>query len=206
MGNFDIVKILGVGLSGLGFLLMYLAYRLILKVIGTKPPEPLILRMINRYMMICIVMTLSVGAFTVMSTSYKKNALSDQQRRLKNSERAISALTASQVNDLLTDSIVHFHNGDGALRGVKKRQEEVLEDLSVYVSSQQDPAVDTAFSNLKSGILRVSDSLEMPGLGAEKKDSLKMHYIRYSDSIGKLTLRVVDKINPAMYKVKAGKD
>ncbi len=73
MDGLDIVKILGVGLSGFGFLLMFLAYKLIQNLLPLPNANPLIIKTINRYMLVCFVMTVTVGAFTFITTSYKNN-------------------------------------------------------------------------------------------------------------------------------------
>ena len=102
--NLDIVKILGIGLSGFGFLLRFLAYRLINRIVGTKPDKKVFI-IISLYMFVCFIMTVTVGIFTYFTTTYKNTQLTEQSKKLKDNSVALNVLAASHKYDIIGDSI-----------------------------------------------------------------------------------------------------
>ncbi|MBK7812040.1 MAG: hypothetical protein IPO62_17165 [Saprospiraceae bacterium] len=192
MENLDIVKILGVGISGFGFLLMFLAYRLINDWAKNPNPNPVVLKAIKWYMSICFVMTITVGVFTFISSSYKTKIIEDQAIAIETKSDALNILTASQINDQLVDSMIrNSSNEDVAL--VINEQKPVLDTLSKYISKQNDPQLDSQFNKYRESVVKLSDSLTMQNIGNEKFKTLKAQYIRLNDSISKFSLRLANK-------------
>ncbi|XXF81417.1 hypothetical protein P2318_17175 [Myxococcaceae bacterium GXIMD 01537] len=65
MNGLDVVSILQVGLSGLGFLLAFLAYRLLASEQKTAKPRLEVLRAARNFLLLCIVLVVIVGGFQV---------------------------------------------------------------------------------------------------------------------------------------------
>jgi hypothetical protein len=191
MGNIDIIKILGVGLSGFGFLLMFLAYKLLNKIITARSTNPLIHKSINQYMLVCFIMTVTVGVFTFISTEYKKD-------QIKSDEIAIDLLVKANNNSSLAKSVLAATETDNGVPGAKKDQKKILEDLSAIIKTENDPKANAQFSNYKDNILKIHDSLNMPNLSKPEIESLKRSYSKYNDSVTKLTLDITNRVKPGL--------
>lgn len=192
MENLDIVKILGVGISGFGFLLMFLAYRLINDWAKNPNPNPMVLKAIKWYMSICFIMTVTVGIFTFISSSYKNNIIENQAIAIETKSDALNILTASQINDQLVDSLIR-NSSTADVAAVINEQKPVLDTLSKYISKRNDPKIESEFNKYRESVVILSDSLTMQNLENEKFKSLKAHYISLNDSISKFSLRLANK-------------
>ncbi|SFN43114.1 hypothetical protein SAMN05428949_2805 [Chitinophaga sp. YR627] len=191
MDNLDIVQILGTGLSGFGFLLMYLAYKLISSLVPLPNVNPNIIKMINRYMLVCFIMTVTVGVFTFMTTSYKNNVISDQAALIKSKDTVVNILTAAQNAKLLSDSL--SRNMDGPLAGeVKTRQNSYLDTLQKYIDGEHNPAQHERFNRYKESLTTITDSLTMDNLDRRRKEFLKEKYVGINDSITRFSLKLAD--------------
>lgn len=191
MDNLDIVQILGTGLSGFGFLLMYLAYKLISSLVPLPNVNPNIIKMINRYMLVCFIMTVTVGVFTFMTTSYKNNVISDQAALIKSKDTVVNILTAAQKAKLLSDSL--SRNMDSPLAGeVKTRQNSYLDTLQKYIDGEHNPAQHERFNRYKESLTTITDSLTMDNLDRRRKEFLKEKYVGINDSITRFSLKLAD--------------
>lgn len=197
MDNLDIVQILGTGLSGFGFLLMFLAYKLISSLVTLPKVNPNIIKMINRYMMVCFIMTVTVGVFTFMSTSYKNNVISDQAALLKSKDTVLNILATSQKSKLLSDSL--SRNLDHPLlTDAKSRQNSYLDTLQRYIDAEHNPAQRERFNRYKENLSNITDSLTMQNLDHKRKEFLKEKYVVLNDSITRLSLKAADARNVAL--------
>ncbi|TWW01150.1 hypothetical protein [Chitinophaga pinensis] len=191
MDNLDIVQILGTGLSGFGFLLMYLAYKLISSLVPLPNVNPNIIKMINRYMLVCFIMTVTVGIFTFMTTSYKNNVISDQAALIKSKDTVVNILATAQKAKLLSDSL--SRNIDGPLAGeVKTRQNSYLDTLQKYIDGEHNPAQHERFNRYKESLTNITDSLTMENLDRKRKEFLKEKYVGINDSITRFSLKLAD--------------
>lgn len=191
MDNLDIVQILGTGLSGFGFLLMYLAYKLISSLVPLPNVNPNIIKMINRYMLVCFIMTVTVGIFTFMTTSYKNNVISDQAALIKNRDTVLNILAASQKSKLLSDSL--SRNLDGPMAGeVTSRQNSYLDTLQKYIDGEHNPVQHERFNRYKESLSTITDSLNMNNLDRKRKEFLREKYVGINDSITRFSLKLAD--------------
>jgi hypothetical protein len=191
MDNIDIVQILGTGLSGFGFLLMYLAYKLISSLVPLPNVNPNIIKMINRYMLVCFIMTVTVGIFTFMTTSYKNNVISDQAALIKSKDTVLNILTTSQKSRLLSDSL--SRNLDGHVpTDARFRQNSYLDTLQKYMDGEHNPGQRDRFNRYKESLSTITDSLTMENLDRKRKEFLKEKYVVLNDSITRLSLKVAD--------------
>lgn len=195
MDTLDIVKILGTGIAGFGFLLMYLAYKLIASLVTLPKVNPAILKMINRYMAVCFVMTVTVGVFTFMSTSYKNDLISDQAAVIKSKDTALNILTTTQKAKLLADSVSKAADSQ-TIAAVQSRQRSYLDTLEKYIEGQHNPTQRDRFSLYKSSLSSIADSLTMSNVDHRKRELLKERYVTLNDSITNLSLKAVDNHQP----------
>ncbi|QHS62576.1 hypothetical protein [Chitinophaga agri] len=197
MDNIDIVQILGTGLSGFGFLLMFLAYKLISSLVTLPKVNPNIIKMINRYMLVCFIMTVTVGVFTFMSTSYKNNVISDQAALIKSKDTVLNILATTQKSRLLSDSL--SRNLDNPmLTDARSRQNSYLDTLQKYIDGEHNPVQRERFNRYKENLSNITDSLTMGNLDRKRKELLKEKYVVLNDSITRLSLKVADAKSVAL--------
>lgn len=192
MENWNIVGILGTGLSGLGFLLMFLAYKLIQGLVPLPNVNPLIIKTINRYMLVCFLMTIAVGAFTFITGFYKKDVISQQSEKIAADTQTIGLLAASNKNNQITDSILISIQkpGEKTLDRAVSDQNTFLDSLSQVVNQQTgNPKITDDFNRYKKLLVSTSDSLTRETLTKEQSDSLKINFIKYRRSISDLLVK-----------------
>lgn len=199
MDTLDIVKILGTGIAGFGFLLMYLAYKLIASLVTLPKVNPAILKMINRYMLVCFIMTVTVGVFTFMSTSYKNDVISNQEAVIKSKDTVLNILATSQKNRMLADSLSKAVDSQ-TIVDVQARQNGYLDTLQKYIENQHNPAQRDRFNRYKNSLSNITDSLTMTNVDHKRRQFLKEKYVKLNDSITTLSLRVVDNQHPTVKK------
>ncbi|MCF6407333.1 hypothetical protein L3C95_30845 [Chitinophaga filiformis] len=199
MDTLDIVKILGTGIAGFGFLLMYLAYKLIASLVTLPKVNPAILKMINRYMLVCFIMTVTVGVFTFMSTSYKNDLISNQEAVIKSKDTALNILTTSQKSKLLADSVSKATDSQ-TIAEVQSRQNSYLDTLQKYIESQHNPTQRERFNRYKTSLSTIADSLTMSNVDHRRREFLREKYVTLNDSISRLSLKVVDNQLPGIIK------
>jgi hypothetical protein len=197
MDTLDIVKILGTGIAGFGFLLMYLAYKLIASLVTLPKVNPAILKMINRYMVVCFIMTVTVGVFTFMSTSYKNDVISNQEAVIKSKDTVLNILATSQKNKLLADSVSKAVDGQ-TIADVQSRQNSYLDTLQKYIGDQHNPVQRERFNRYKNSLSNIADSLTMTNVDHRRREFLREKYLTLNDSITRLSLKVVDNQHPTM--------
>jgi hypothetical protein len=184
LANLDVLKILGYGLSGLGFLLMYLAYRLLNKLSDKENPSKLIISSINRFIVICLLMTIVVGVFTYFDRDYKTTELA-------NKTDAYNVLSASKKISDLTDSIKYYASSpdNNKKTNFVKEQAKVLDTLSRYVAKENNPQATQKFNNYKNLILTIPKKI---GTNANN-EPLFVHYRKVTDSLTKMTSQIATK-------------
>lgn len=197
MDTLDIVKILGTGIAGFGFLLMYLAYKLIASLVTLPKVNPAILKMINRYMLVCFIMTVTVGVFTFMSTSYKNDVISNQEAVIKSKDTVLNILATSQKNKLLADSISKSVDSQ-TIAEVQSRQNSYLDTLQKYIVGEHNPTQRDRFNRYKNSLSTIADSLTMENVDHKRKEFLKKKYVTVNDSITTLSLKVVNSQHPTI--------
>ncbi len=194
MQNFDLVKILGIGLSGFGFLLMFLAYRLIVKLIGNTNTQKPIISMVRMFMIVSFTMTLAVGAFTIVNSFYKKDEVASLADNVKEQATTIKVLETSNENEKVTNDIVKSIATGGDITAYKKQQKRVLDSLNTFIDKQPDAEVKTKAIRYTALVNKLSDSLQMKNqLPPAKYEAVKVNYLRLNDSIYKLSKQVAAK-------------
>lgn len=187
--DIDVVKILGVGLSGFGFILMYLAYMLINRIINNERMVTGVSTLIITYMVLCFIMTVTVGIFTYITTSYKNNLIAAQSQTINNASAAVSVLTAAQKNTTLANTLAQPASSGST--AAKAEQKKVLDTLTKYVSkSQNKPLIDT-FNHYKSVVASYPFILrKINPSNTMKIDSLTAAYKRANIKINEVSVEV----------------
>lgn len=189
MESFNIVGILGVGLSGFGFLLMYLAYRLIDRLIGEPSPQDAILRLIRLYIVVCFVMTITVGVFTYINAVFKNKELVAQAKVIDKQQNDVDALHTIYTKDNIVDSVIKSPQTPQSIAALQK-QEEVLDTLGAVIKKYDDPVAIQRFDEYRVAMQQASESLKTTK-DKQKLDSFKAIYIKYNKSINDLSLKHV---------------
>ena len=191
MENLDIVKILGVGLSGFGFLLMFLAYRLLDHLITQPNPNQLIIRSINWYMGVCFIMTITVGVFTFISTSYKESLISRQSQTIAQTTSGLNILTASQKTNLVSNSVIHGDTVNVKALVAQQAPKKALDTISKYIAKENDPKLNDTLRVYKDLVASLTDTTHKSRFGNKAKvDS----FIRYTRSINQISLKIATKM------------
>lgn len=200
MDSLDVVKILGVGLSGFGFLLMFLAYKLIQSIVTLPHTNPQVIKTINRYMLVCFIMTLAVGTFTIISTYYKNDVIAQQSSVIENNTKALNVLAASNKNALISDSLSHHMQSAEDVAAAKVEQQKALDTLGKYVNEQNNPQLSQDFNKYKNLSMSASDSLTLTNLPPQKIAELKANVVKYNNALSQISLNVAKNISPVLNK------
>jgi len=155
-----VVKILGLGLSGLGFLLMYLSYQLINRVMAARAPNSNVFSIIKTYMLLCFVMTITVGAFTIINTIYKNDTLDKQQNQLVQQSQKISnttTLLAANQKSNTVDTLIKSH--DKITPAVKTEQKKALDTIGKFVAKTNKKPLIDSFNRYRAIIVSTTDQL-----------------------------------------------
>ncbi|MEO8116619.1 MAG: hypothetical protein ABI653_03150 [Bacteroidota bacterium] len=200
MDSLDVVKILGVGLSGFGFLLMFLAYKLIQSIITLPHTNPQVIKTINRYMLVCFIMTIAVGTFTFISTYYKNDTIAQQSSIIENNTKALNILAASNKNNSISDSLSNHPQTQADIANAKQEQQKALDTLGKYVNEQNNPELKQNFDKYKNLAMSTSDSLQMKDLPPQKIEELKKNVVKYNNALSQISLNVAKSISPVLQK------
>jgi len=186
-----IVKILGVGLSGFGFLLMYMAYRLIGKALGMPDVKAPVLSIIKMYILVSFVMTVIVGVFTYINAGYKQQALASQSAAIQKQTFAISMLSAVQKNSNAADTVISKSLKGQSTLQAKTEQKSALDTISKYLGKTSKPAEIKTFNTAKAVVLSYHDSVKKIDPSDTKKLlTLKRSYQKANYVIDSVTTNV----------------
>ena len=185
-----IVKILGVGLSGFGFLLMYMAYRLIVKAMGLPDVKPTVLSIIKIYIFASFVMTIAVGVFTYISAGYKQQLIADQTAAIKNKTAAFNMLSAVHKNSNAADTVISKTSKGQSSQLAKTEQKTALDTISKYLAKTSKPAEIKKFNTAKAVVLSYHDSIsKIAPTDTRKLLTLKASYQQANYVIDSVTIK-----------------
>lgn len=192
----DFVKILGYGLSGFAFLLMFFAYMLLRQVINKSSQSGMIFKSIWGFMGLSFILTIVIGIFSYMTGDYKKTELASNVETIKKQETNIGALT--DVNSL-KNIVAEAGSSDKPVdtlkvEEAKKESEKLLDDLGGKIkdANATQEQINT-FTGLKATHFNLLDSLKKPNLAEDKKRDLQFRYFTNTNEINKVTTDVVKK-------------
>jgi hypothetical protein len=182
---------------------MYLAYRLIHNISLVRNPNRLIVLTINRYMIICFIMTITVGIFTFITTNYKNTLIQNQSiaiQKQKTDINKIKLIASAQESKLLSNQITNIDlnglekNKKREIEIVKQKQNKLLEKIYFNEEIQKDPLAKQNYQTLKTSIIALSDSLTMP-LKIKNFNLLRYNYTKLNDSLTNFSIKLANKKN-----------
>ena len=149
--DFDILKVLGYGLSGFAFLLMFFAFLLLRQIINKEKNTPtMVIKSIWGFMGLSFVMTLLIGLFSFLVGDYKKEQLVTSKEIIDDQQNSIELVNENQRRDSLVHATL---NPDGTVdqekfKEVKEKQEAALDSMSNKIDNVQEQSHCSVFSLL----------------------------------------------------------
>ena len=123
--NLDVIKILGIGLSGLSLLLMVLAYRLLQKLIDKPDPNPQVFSLVKLFLGSNIIVLIVVGAFSIpiasKNTDLNKQVVKLGQDKQHIANQADQIIAANELKEKLAavDTSKNIHQATASLKQAK---------------------------------------------------------------------------------------
>lgn len=184
----DFVKILGYGLSGFAFLLMFFAYMLLRQVINKSTQNKMIIKSIWAFMGLSFLLTITIGVFSFITGDYKQKELADNEATIKTQQNGLEILNADQK----LDSLVKKAIADNMIN--KNASDKIIDELeSKLDSSNATPEDKRKFESLKGETNKTLDSLSKPDLSPETKTRLRNKYVLQTAEISKVSTTVVKR-------------
>lgn len=193
----DVLKILGYGLSGFAFLLMFFTFLLLRQIINKQGNTPkMIFKLIWAFMAMSFVMTIVIGVFTFLVTDYKQNVLAQNEKTIHDQESNIEVFKTDQKRDSLLSSAIanNAFNDAEKFKKVDEQQQKILDSLSTKVNnSDASPEAKQQFNDLSDSLRVVSSGLTNPDLTTRQKDSLKVKYFEINKRIPNVLMKTMKK-------------
>jgi hypothetical protein len=192
----DFVKILGYGLSGFAFLLMFFAYMLLRQVITKQTQNKMIFKSIWGFMGLSFVLTIIIGIFSYMTGDYKREELVRNDETITKQKDGIDALTNSQALDSLIKNVA----ADTAKTDTKN-VDETIKKYEIIVANLQSKlnkvkatdAEKKKISDLEEQNKRALDSLKKPSLTREARLRLNNRILSQTNEISRITTDAVKR-------------
>jgi hypothetical protein len=152
--NFDVIKILGYGASGLSFLLMFLAYNIIQKEQRIKKPRQEILNVVYVYMFFTL-LNIGVVGFLGLPALSDNSRLQNVNSSLKTEKNKISSLYEIQKNNNAIEDNIQNLSSD-SLESLITKNVQALDTLSKTV---ENPEQKQTVIDIKEQLKKKIDSL-----------------------------------------------
>lgn len=192
----DFVKILGYGLSGFAFLLMFFAYMLLRQVINKSTQNKMIIKSIWAFMGLSFLLTITIGVFSFITGDYKQKELASNEATIKSQQNGLEILNADQKLDSLVKRGIaeNMVNNPEKAEEAKKAYDKIIGELeSKLDSSNATPEDKRKFESLKGETNKTLDSLSKPDLSPETKTRLRNKYLSQTAEISKVSSTVVKR-------------
>lgn len=167
--NEQVVKILGYGLSGFAFLLMFFAFLLLRQVISKeKETNKLVFKSIWAFMALSFVMTITIGIFSFFVNDYKENVIA------KNTAAVDELLKVDQLKTNVSNEAM---KDPEKFAEVKDKQQEIVNELdSIFQQSGASEEEKKEFSETAKDYIRVTDELAKSNISPQKRDTLAREF------------------------------
>ena len=192
----DFVKILGYGLSGFAFLLMFFAYMLLRQVINKSTQNKMIIKSIWAFMGLSFVLTITIGVFSFITGDYKQKELENNEVTIKTQRNGLEIFNADQKLDSLVKKAIaeNIMNNPEKAEETKVAHDSIIAELERKIDNSNATAEDkTKFDNLKGETNKTLDSLNTPDLSTETKTRLRNKYLFQTAEISKVSSTVVKR-------------
>lgn len=192
----DFVKILGYGLSGFAFLLMFFAYLLLRQVISKENASTMIFKSIWAFMGLSFLLTVSVGVFSYITGDYKQKQLAENRTTIERQQTGLELLKGDKQLDSLATTVVTGDAGGnhGRIDRIKREQEKILKEQESKLDKAEATAEEkNKFAGLKSESIKTLDSLQRSDIPPAKKQELRDKYLIQTKEISKISTGVVKR-------------
>lgn len=192
----DFVKILGYGLSGFAFLLMFFAYMLLRQVINKSTQNKMIIKSIWAFMGLSFLLTITIGVFSFVTGDYKQKELAENEVTIETQRNGLEILNADQKLDSLVKKAIadNMINNPEKAEETKNASDKIISELeSKLDSSNATPEEKRKFESLKGETNKTLDSLSQPDLSPETKTRLRNKYLFQTAEISKVSSTVVKR-------------
>jgi hypothetical protein len=192
----DFVKILGYGLSGFAFLLMFFAYMLLRQVISKSTQNQMIFKSIWAFMGLSFLLTICIGVFSYITGDYKKKELQENEVTIQKQQNGLEVLKYDQKLDSLVKNAVvtNIENDPAKVEETKRAHDKIVSDLKTGIDNANATPEDKAkFNGIANETTKTLDSLNRPDLSKETKTRLSNKYVYQTGELSKVSTNVVKR-------------
>lgn len=192
----DFVKILGYGLSGFAFLLMFFAYMLLRQVISKQTQNTMIIKSIWGFMGLSFILTIVIGIFSYMTGDYKKKELVENEEKITQQQTGIDILTQTQTLDSLVKNVTVGTAGSDTAKVDETitKFENNLTDLQAKLDKVNATEEEKKKVNeLKEESTKTLDSLKQTDLSKETRMRLNYKILNQTNEISRVTGNAVKR-------------
>jgi len=192
----DFVKILGYGLSGFAFLLMFFAYMLLRQVISKGSQNKMIYKSIWAFMGLSFLLTICIGVFSFVTGDYKKKELEENETTIQNQQNGLEVLKIDQKLDSLVKNAVvgNIENNPAKAEATKTAHDKIITDLQTGIDkANATPEDKKKFNDLANETTKTLDSLNRSDLPHDTKVRLTDKYIIQTGELSKVSTNVIKR-------------
>lgn len=189
----DFVKILGYGLSGFAFLLMFFAYMLLRQVISKQTQNTMIIKSIWGFMGLSFILTIVIGIFSYMTGDYKKKELVENEVTITKQQTGIEILTQSQTLDSLAKNVTVGADTAKVDETITKFENNITDLQSKLDKVNATEEEKKKVSELKEESTKTLDSLKRSDLSKETRMRLNYKILNQTNEISRVTGNAVKR-------------
>ena len=192
----DFVKILGYGLSGFAFLLMFFAYMLLRQVISKGSQNKMIYKSIWAFMGLSFLLTICIGVFSFVTGDYKKKELQENETTIQNQQNGLEVLKIDQKLDSLVKNAVvgNIENNPAKAEATKTAHDKIITDLQTGIDkANATPEDKKKFKDLANETTKTLDSLNRSDLSHDTKVRLTDKYIIQTGELSRVSTNVIKR-------------
>jgi len=192
----DFVKILGYGLSGFAFLLMFFAYMLLRQVISKGSQNKMIYKSIWAFMGLSFLLTICIGVFSFVTGDYKKKELEENETTIQNQQNGLEVLKIDQRLDSLVKNAVvgHSENNPAKAEATRTAHDKIITDLQTGIDkANATPEDKKKFNDLANETTKTLDSLNRSDLSHDTKVRLTDKYIIQTGELSRVSTNVIKR-------------
>ena len=192
----DFVKILGYGLSGFAFLLMFFAYMLLRQVISKGSQNKMIYKSIWAFMGLSFLLTICIGVFSFVTGDYKKKELEENETTIQNQQNGLEVLKIDQkLDSLVKNAIVgNIENNPAKAEATRTAHDKIITDLQTGIDkANATPEDKKKFNDLANETTKTLDSLNRSDLSHDTKVRLTDKYIIQTGELSRVSTNVIKR-------------
>lgn len=188
MENFDVIKVLGYGLSGLSFLLIFMTFSLIRSEQNRPKPRREILGTIRMFMLLVLLCVIVVGIFSI-PTLRDNDLLKSNNDALNTENLKVTSQLGLQESATILEQKSAEISSDSVVQ-IVEQQVQQLDTLSQTVTNEQQK---TDIEKLKENLHKDIEALKDQNNRFSGKDARKL--ATYMKKISKDLDKVIDVNN-----------